>query len=82
MVLSHRINREERNQINRILIDLSVLLAGKDHADEVLKRFMPLKSGGWPRGMLCSFRMTGNRGTKSRFIVSDGAIGSSNPAVR
>jgi hypothetical protein len=27
------------------------------------KRFVPLKSGGWPRGMLCSFRMTHNRGT-------------------
>src|SRR5262249_14804520 len=35
MVLSHRVDGEERNQINRVLVDLPVLLAGKDRADEL-----------------------------------------------
>ena len=41
MVFGHRVDSKERNQINRVLVDLSVLLAGKDPADEVPKAFMP-----------------------------------------
>jgi hypothetical protein len=63
MVLTHRVHGEEQKQINRVLVDLSVLLAGKDRADVLPEALMPLKSGGWPRGMPCSFRMTRNRGT-------------------
>src|SRR5262249_19744369 len=33
MVLTHRVHGDERKQINRFLVDLSVLLAGKDRAD-------------------------------------------------
>ena len=45
MVLSHRVNREERNQINRVLVDLSVLLARKDPADEVPKALHAIEVG-------------------------------------
>jgi hypothetical protein len=43
MVLSHRVDGEERKQINRV--DLSVLLAGKDRADEVPKALHAIEVG-------------------------------------